>query len=161
MPLMPDLMNALTSLQLELDRGGLIVNPCALDLQYKMIFDQPNGEGRFTYAKVIDGEVLALANFVLAEPIDGVPCFNVGYAVKPNHRGQGLGVEAVSVGIEELKNGFGQTHRGKSFYVEAIVEVSNQLSIKVAERLFSGSGEPIIDAPSGKPALHFKKIVQF
>lgn len=159
MPLMPDLMNALTSLQKELDRG-LPVNPCELAPQYKMVFDQPNGETRFTYAKIINGELIVLANFVLAEPIDGVPCFNVGYAVKPSHRGNGLAYEAASVGIEELKNGFGRTQKGRSFYVEAIVEANNQPSIKVAEKLFAGSGEAITDAPTGKPALQYTKLIK-
>src|SRR4051812_1321808 len=111
MPSMPDLMNALVSLQRELDRG-MRTNPCALDAAYRMIYDEPNGERRFTYAKIVRGKVRALAVFALGKPIRGVPCFNVGYAVRPRYRGQGLGVEAVTKGIEELKNGFGQSQKG-------------------------------------------------
>lgn len=161
MPSMPDLMVPLLSLQEEFDRGTIASEPCALSKHYQMIFQDFNGVKRFTYAKVIAGKVQALAIFALSEPIDGLPCFNVGYAVKPDLRGHGLGVEAVNAGIAELKNGFGRAVRGKSFYLEAVVEVSNQPSIRVAENLFSAPGKPIVDAFSKRPALYFKKLIQF
>jgi hypothetical protein len=156
---MPDLMAAIDSLQKEIGRGMKTI-PCELNSQYRMIYDEPHGEKRFTYAKIIGGKVQALANFVLAEPIDGIPCFNVGYAVDPKHRGRGLGLEAASTGIAELKNGFGRTLKGKDMYLEAVVEKTNTHSVKVAQQLFSATGDSITDAPTGKPALYFKMLVK-
>ena len=157
MSLMPDPLDALKSLQQEVD-GGMSVNLCELDEDYKMIYDEPGDKKRFSYAKIVDGKVQALSIFAIAEPIDGVPCFNIGYAVEQNNRGCGLGVEAVNKGIDELKNGFGRT-KMESFYLEAIVEETNKPSIKVAEKLFSCSGKAIIDQYTGKSALYFKRLV--
>lgn len=157
MTLLPNPMNALRSLQKEL-RRGIKLTPCKLDANYKMIYDEPNGEKRFSYTKIFADEIQALSIFVIAEPINNIPCFNIGYAVKENRRGSGLGVEAVEKGIEELQNGFRPTPVQK-FYLEAIVDVTNKPSIKVAESLFPAPGKEILDHYTGKPALHFQKLV--
>lgn len=161
MPLMPDLMLPLQSLQEEFNRGTIASEACSLNKSYQMIFQDLNGVKRFSYAKVVGKEVQALSIFALADPIEGKPCFNLGNAVKPELRGRGLGLEALIVGVEELKNGFGRAGKGKSFFVEAVVEATNLPSIRVAEKFFLQPGKPIIDAFSGKSALHFLKLVHF
>lgn len=158
---MPDLMNALDSFQNEIDRGA---SPkfCDLDRAYRVYADAPGGKLRLTYAKVVKGDVQVLVNFALVEPIEDIPAFNVGYAVKPNHRGRGLAVEAVRKAIEEMKNGFSrQQEFGRNFYVEAIVEASNQHSIRVAEVIFGEPGKLITDVHANLPALYYKMLVEF
>ncbi|MGZ3745075.1 MAG: GNAT family N-acetyltransferase [Pseudobdellovibrionaceae bacterium] len=157
MPMMADPMIALLSLQKVLNSGPP-VDPRELDEGYAKMYDEPNGGKRYSYAKIIEGEVQAVSIFGLEDPIDGVDCYSVGHAVNENHRGRGLAVEAVDKGVEELKNKFRQTSMGR-FYLEAVIDVTNIHSIKVAEKLFSDSPEKIIEKYSGKPALHFKKLI--
>lgn len=157
MSLMPDLMYALNSLQEEI-KLGMPVNPCELDKEYKMIFDEPLGRHRFSYAKIIKGEVQALSVFGAVEPIDSIACFNIGYAVNLKYRGRGLGVEAVNKGIEELRNGLRRA-KFKSFYIEAVIDVTNIPSLKVAEKLFPELGKAIKDHGTGTPCLHFTKLI--
>lgn len=150
-------MDALISLQQALN-DGVPVDLRELDSGYHLIYDEPNGGRRFSYPKIIRGDVQALAIFGLVEPINGVTCFSVGYAVHEKYRGRNLAVEAVNRGIDELKRGFGRT-RMQSFYVEAVIDETNAYSISVAKKLFSGSGKPMNDSYSGTPSLYFSRLV--
>ena len=158
MSLMADPMIALLSLQQAVGAGDPTVNPHDIGEGYVMLYDEPNGGKRFSYAKIIHREVQALSIFGLADPIDGVPCFSVGYAVNENHRGRGLAVEAVNKGIKELQMGFGRT-KMKSFYVEAVIDETNVYSIKVAEKIFSSPSVATKDHYTGTPAVYFKKLI--
>lgn len=158
MSLIVDPMVALLSLQQAINNGDPTVNPHDIGKDYVLIYDEPDGKKRFGYAKVVSGDVQTLAMFVLTEPIDGVTCFNVGYAVKESHRGRGLAIEAVNKGIKELKKGLGRNSL-RSFYVEAVIDETNAHSIKVAEKLFSSPGVGVKDHYTGTPALHFKRLI--
>jgi RimJ/RimL family protein N-acetyltransferase len=152
-------MDALVATQ-EALRNGASFDPPELDDEgYAKVYDEPfSGGKRYSYIKVISGEVQAVAIFGLDDPLDGVECYSVGYAVSENHRGRGLAVEAVNKGIANLIQRFSLTSM-KRFYVEAVVSVTNSHSIKVAEKLFPGSRENIIERCTGEPALHFKRLV--
>ncbi|MBL7542575.1 MAG: hypothetical protein JNL11_02110 [Bdellovibrionaceae bacterium] len=154
-------MDALSSLQNEIDQGRfnqLSSQNCALAKNYKLIFDTPAGQSRYSYAKIISNKVLALSIFAMAQPISGLVCFNIGYAVSRSSRGQNLGVEAVSIGISELEVGLKRNNL-KEFYIEAVVEETNYYSIVVANKIFGNTGNKIVDASSGKPAFAFQKII--
>ncbi len=155
---MADPMIALRSLQQAVFLGDLSVTPQNIGGGYFLLFDEPNGGKRFSYPKIINKEVQAISIFGLVEPIKGIPCFSVGYAVNEKHRGKNLAFEAVNRGIHELKTGFSRTQKG-SFYVEAVIDKTNTYSIKVAEKLFSKPGVPMTDHYSGTPSLHFLKLV--
>lgn len=153
---MADPMIALRLLQKALDADQVDLR--GLDGGYLKMEDAvPSGE-RYSYAKIVDGVAQAVSIFGLDDPIDGVECFSVGYAVNENHRRRGLAVEAVNTGIEDLKKRFLQT-KLKRFYVEAVIEVKNISSIKVAKKLFSEPGIPCIETYSGKRSLQFKKLI--
>jgi hypothetical protein len=154
---MPDPSNALKSFQEVLDKG-ITVHLCTHNRDYCLLFDQPDNQTRYSYAKVVNGEVQALSMFVVAEPLDGKLCFNIGYAVKPTFRGRQLGVEAVRLGVEELKTGLGR-NQVSSFYLEAVVEVGNQPSVGVARAVFGSTGKAITDSFSKLPALYFKTSI--
>lgn len=89
MPEIADPMIALRSVQDNLN-NGLSVDPRELDEGYLKMYDEPNGGKRYSYLKIIDGIVQALAIFGLESPIDGVECYSVGYAVNEKYRRRGL-----------------------------------------------------------------------
>lgn len=156
---MPDMMESLKSLQDALDNGEFLqMQTCVLNKQYKVILDHPMGNARFSYAKMDKGQVRAFSVFVQADHINGVPCFNIGYAVQQKYRGKGLAVEAVNVGVEELKNGLGRAWV-KEFYIESVIDVSNLASIKVSEKLFATTGTEVTDSNSQKLCLRFEKLI--
>lgn len=160
---MADPMNALLSLQEVVAQGNLEnLNPqrCKVAKGYQMIFESYGRIVRFSYAKIVTNEVRALSMFATAQPINGVPCYNIGYAVATKYRGKGLGLEAVTKGIEELSNGFRRTNITKLF-LEAVIDESNTHSISIAIKVFGNSGTPTTDSISGKPALAFQKLITF
>lgn len=116
--------------------------------------DFPDGGKTYSYAKIIDREIQALAIFVVEEPHRNVSRYSVGYAVKESHRGRRLAVEAVNKGIEDLKIKF-----GKNFYLEALIDEKNIHSINAAKKIFPGSGIPKPDEETGTPALLFYKLI--
>lgn len=158
MSLMEGPIALLLDIQKALD-SGVTVDPRELDHGYKMIYDEPKvGLRRYSFVKIVEGEAQALSIFGLEIPINEITCYNVSYAVKENHRGRGLAVEAVNRGFEKLKIEMTKANL-KSFYVEAVIDRNNLQSLKVASKLFSSPALPIEDGESGIPAFHFKKLV--
>src|ERR1700754_2494611 len=102
---MTDPMDALKSLQIAVDHGRVVLTPCEIHPYLCVISDQPGGTPRLTYANMDRGKVLAISLFALTEPVTGVPCFQVGYAVVESMRQQGLASDIVAKGIQELRNG--------------------------------------------------------
>lgn len=119
-----------------------------------VLLDHPNGKTRFTYALVKDQRVVAVAIFVLGDPLNGSPCFNTGYAVDEAYRSRGYGKEVVRKALDELINGFRRA-KVPHLYVEAIVSTSNEHSKKLASALFTDSPTEGTDAVSGQPALQY------
>lgn len=155
---MTDPMNALLSLDEEIKRG-MPLQTCELNKDYKITFDQPNGQNRFSYTKIEGKDAISLSMFAATDPIDGVTCFNIGYAVIEEYRGSGLGEEVVNIGIKELKNGLPRAGIEK-FYIDAVVGINNHPSIRTAEKIFKAKGKEITDVYSGEPALHYRKLVE-
>jgi hypothetical protein len=152
-----DPMDALVSLQREV-RRGMPTQPCDLSHGIRVILDQPNGVTRYTYARIEHGRVKAIALFVHHEPIDGVPCFNLGYAVPEVYRSRGWASEIVEQGIQELRHGLGR-HGAKSFYVEAVVGKGNLASLRVASKIISDVPIEGIDSESGEQVFVYKRLV--
>ena len=120
--------------------------------------DDANGSPRVTYALVDNGLVKALAIYIFEQRIDGVPCFEVGYAVAESFRRQGIASEVLEKSIAEMRNGFGRY--GKAFYIQAVVGASNVPSQKVAARILSPQPEAITDTVSGLPAFAYLRLVE-
>ncbi len=155
---MADPMDALRSMQQALIDGTPLYL-LKLEGEYQWRFDQyPDGTGRYLFAKIVNGNPLALAIFALDKPIDGIECYSLGYAVNENFRRRGLALEAFQTGINELKKQLSRTEL-KKFYVEAVIDVTNEASIRFAEKLFAQRGQKILEEESGRPALHFKRLV--
>ena len=100
----------------------------------------------------------ALVVFALCEPIEGTPCFNIGYAVPEAYRNQGRAKEAISAAISEMQHGFGRL--GHLFYVEAIVGADNKPSQRVAEQVIAETPVASTDQISGLPAFQYVRRIE-
>lgn len=158
MPSMTDPMNGLKSLQAEI-HNGIPLSPCKLNSDLQMFYDQPNGRHRFTFVKIESNIIRSFATFVIVEPINDLPTFNLGYAVPEEFRGAGLAMEIVEKSIAEVKAEF-KRNGINSFYVEAVVGVENIPSQKVSAKLLSSNFEEITDSFSGERAYHYQLLVQ-
>lgn len=155
---MIDPMVALESLQEAIVDKTVTLSPCELHSDIQVLIDRPNNDLRITYAKIEKNIVQAIALIISTEPVDGIPCFQVGYAVKESMRNQGLGSKITQQGLDELTNGLAR-NRINEFYIEAIVSVDNMHSIKIANKVISGTPKPCNDGNTNEPALqYFKKI---
>ena len=83
---MTDPMESLIGLQEALIARTVQLQKCELHPSIRVLLDHPNDIPRFTYAKIEDNKVQAIALFVLTEPESGLPCFQIGYAVIENKR---------------------------------------------------------------------------
>jgi hypothetical protein len=151
---MTDPMNALVFFKQALTGGYIAPKKGDIHSDILVLLDYPNGETRFTYALVKNSKVVAIATFIPADPMNGHPCFNTGYAVDLENRSKGYGKEVTQKAFDEIINGFkrvGVSH----FYVEAIVSTENQHSNKLASRLFSSSPSSCTDSVSGQSAFQY------
>lgn len=136
MSALPNPHNAMLSFQEVLPHGVLPLQSGYVDKSISVMMDEPNGERRLTYARIEAGQVVAFVSAIACEPVDGVPCFNIGYAVPDGLRRAGRATAMVEAVIEEMKAGFRRAGI-RQFYVEAIVSVDNAASIRVAEKVLS------------------------
>lgn len=151
---MTDPMDALNGLQAALNAKTVQLQRCELHPEVGVLLDTPRGTPRFTYAQVQDGNVQAIALFVVVDGVEGLPCFQVGYAVAEPMRGQGLSSKILRQGIDELRHGLSRTPM-REFYLEAVVSDANIASNKIARRLISDSPKPCNDDFSGEPAQQY------
>jgi RimJ/RimL family protein N-acetyltransferase len=151
---MTDPTDALKSFQSEFERKQLTLHRGELDSTLWVHLDRANGEPRFSYATNDGKTVTGLVIFVPSDPVNGEPCFNIGYAVPEAYRGHGRAKALVVAGIAELKNGLSRNGISK-FHVEAIVGADNAASKRVAAEAISSSPTEITDSVSGEPAFHY------
>lgn len=155
---MTDPLQALVSLQAEI-RKGMPTHPSEKYPSVRVVFDERNGRVRYTYARIEHGRVKALAMFVSVDQIDGIGCFQVGYAVPEAYRSRGWAIEIFEQGLDELSNGLAR-YGVKKFYIEAVVGTSNLASIRVAKRVLSVEPVSTTDSFSGEPAFAFTVLVE-
>lgn len=158
MPGMTDPMDALRSLQRAVDSRIVRLSRCELHADLHVISDEAGGNPRITYANVRGGEVVAIAIFVITEPVHGVPCFQLGYAVVESMRSQGLASDIVVKGMRELLNGL-KRNGATQFYVEAVIAADNEHSNKLAKRFLSDTPQETKDSVSGESALQYLKLL--
>ena len=154
---MTDPMSALVQLQIALDSHAISPAPCEIHKDILVEADQPSGSPRYTYFKHKDSNVHAIALFTMTEPIEGTPCFQMGWATLESERGLGYATGVAKKGIEELAHGL-RRHGITKFYLEAIISRTNEPSIRLATKLLSGSPKECTDSISSEPALQFIKL---
>lgn len=155
---MTDPSDALASFQLYLTNGSPRLQPGTFDKTLLAHLDYPNGHMRLTYVRLAQHTVTVFVEFVQIEPLDGLACFHVGYAVPPAYRGQGLARAALDAALKELEFGLGR-NGVPAFYVEAVIGTDNTASRRVAEQVLTQSPEAITDSVSGQPALRYLRRV--
>ncbi len=154
MPTIVNPMEALKAFEPALKSGELHVQPGTIDPELIVHMDRPNGQIRITYARLRGQSVGAIAIIIPAEYENGLPVFQIGYAVPQHLRKRGMGKEIVQTAIQEFTAGMarnGLVH----FYLEAVVGVDNIASQKVAEHVIGGEPKKIADHTSGEAALQY------
>jgi len=146
---MTDPMNALLSFQQEFPALKPKLKPTRLDPNLYLHVAAPNGEIRVTFVRLEGKTVTALVSFAEGEPIDGIHCYNIGYAVAEAYRNQGRAKEIVTAAIKELKG------NGEAFYVNAIVAADNIASQRVAAQVVSETPVSITEPISDLPAFRY------
>ena len=154
---MNDPSHSLHSFQEELLRGKILLQHGIIYPDLYVYGDQAEGKLRLTYVKLENSTVTAFVSFVQCTPIEGIPCFQIGYAVPEAYRHKGLAKEIVSMALSEIQNGF---KRFGDFYVEAIVGADNKFSQRVAEHAISATSVTMIDEMSGLPALQYLRKME-
>lgn len=156
---MTDPSDALASFQQALLNGQMRLQRGALDPDLFLHFDRPDGvTARLTYVRLDRQTVTALAMFAMVDPMDGLPCYQVGYAVPEAYRGEGRAKSVVEAAIAELRHGLLRNNIS-TFYVEAIVGTDNEASKRVAVTTISATPVAVTDEVSGLPALHYTRKV--
>lgn len=159
MATMTDPMNALKQLQLALDRRLVSFEPCEIHTDVLVHVDEPTpGALRFTYAIIRGGKVQAISLFVLTEPVEEIPCFQMGWATRNSARGKGLASAITGKSVEEFSIGVGK-HGLNQFYLEAIISDTNEASIRIAKKLLSEAPKRCTDSLSREPALQYLRLV--
>lgn len=156
---MTDPSNALQSFQKEYRRCNIKLQRGALDPDLYVYVDKLDGETRFTYVKLEGKTVTAFVNFALVDPIEGLPCLSIGYAVPPAYRNQGRAKEAVRAALAEMQHGLGR-RVNKPFYIEAIVGADNKSSQRIAGLLISDKPVAVTDQISGLPAFQYVRKIE-
>lgn len=156
---MTDPSDALRSFQQAFAQGGMDLQRGTLDPVLYLYVDAPTGKTRFTYAKAERLVVTALAIFAAVDLTNGMPVFQVGYAVSPKFQGQGRAKDIVAAGIAEMRYGFTRTPM-QAFVVEAVVGIDNPASQRVAEQVISAHRSAITDSVSGLAAFRYERTVE-
>src|SRR4051812_20072257 len=105
MPSMTNPMDALKSFEQALKSGKLKVERGRIDQDLIVHLDDPNGGLRLTYAKMRGEVVGSLALLTPAEPLEGTPVMQLGYAVAQHLRRRGLGKAITKAAIDEFTAG--------------------------------------------------------
>lgn len=153
---MTDPHDGLLSFQEALRGGRIAPIACELHPDLYVLKDFCMEGARLTYALIEMGLVKATAVYVVSQPIEGIQCFAIGYAVAKPFRNQGLANVVLEKSVTELRHGLRK--KLHKFYVEAIVGVSNIPSQRVAERFLSASPRTTNENISGQPAFAYCRL---
>lgn len=151
-------MDAFVTFGPALRSGEISVQRCELDPDLYLYVDRPIGEPRFTYVRFEQADIAAMAVFVIVQPYEGLPCFQLGYAVAEHLRDKGRAKDVALAAFTEFSHGL-KRNGVDSFYIEAVVGAENIASQKVAETVVSLECSEIIEAESNKPALQYLRKV--
>lgn len=116
------------------------------------------GVKRLTYVRLDEDRrtVEAFVACILNGTVEGQPCVSLGYAVPEEYRNRGFAKQIVKDVVEDTIFQVGRAGN-KAVYVEAIVDVENIASQRVAEAVLQVERESITDGESGRPAYRYTK----
>ncbi len=157
---MTDPTDGMVSFQQALLNDEIDLRPGEVDPDIFMHADKPApGVTRITYVRLDGRTVKAFASIVGVEPMNGLPCFQLGVAVPVPYRNKGYAKGILASSIAELKHGLAR-NKITSFYVEGIVSVDNEPSKRASAATISPNPTPITDEVSGLPALHYIRKIE-
>ncbi|MBF4366146.1 hypothetical protein, partial [Vibrio anguillarum] len=105
------------------------------------------GYFRYTYARLAKLKVLQTVVLNGTEELNGLPCFSLYYGTLEDLRGTGVTVPYIEKVLEEFKKG----QKLKEYYIETSVDISNEASLAVAQKLFGDSTLDSVDHSTGEP----------
>lgn len=114
------------------------------------------GVARFTYVRLTEDRstVTAFLSCTMNGKIEGFPCVAVGYAVPEDWRNKGFAKQIFRDVIQDQILQAGRNGRS-AVYIEAVVDVANLPSQRVAEAVLGVERETITDSASGRPAIRY------
>ncbi len=119
------------------------------------------GVNRLTYVR-LDADrktVLAFLSCLMNGEVDGMPCVAVGYAVPERFRNKGAAKQMLKDVIKDQAFQAGKNNF-PAVYIEAVVDVTNTPSQKVAETVLGAEREDITEVHSGRPAFRYTLRVE-
>ena len=155
-----DATHGLAARQVALLSGELNLRPARSNAHLHGCARSEGGGPVLCYILVEDGTaVTAMVNFRPREPIEGVPAFNIELAVPEDRRRQGRGQEAVDAALLELRHELAD-EGVHTFHIEAIVEMENAASRRIAENSISEHTTRTSDPYSGRPAFRYLRTFE-
>lgn len=156
---LPDIELALESFQSALSNREITLTQCTRDKNLYLLVDTPNGETRLTYVRLDGIRVTAMTQAIPCDPYQGEPCFNVSWVVPMELRGGGRAVEVFKAALNEMSFGFHKAGMA-AFWVEAIVDVSNKISQRVAAKAMATEAIESVDGVAGVPVYQYLRHIE-
>lgn len=150
-----DATHGLAARQVALLHGELHLRPARSNPHLQGCARSGDAGPVLCYILVEEGTIVtAMVNFRPREPIDGLQAFNIELSVPDDRRRQGRGQEAVDAALLELRHELAE-EGVSTFTVEAIVEMDNAPSRRIAENSISETTSATTDLYSGRPAFRY------
>ncbi|HCG8411090.1 TPA: hypothetical protein NJ529_001367 [Vibrio parahaemolyticus] len=109
--------------------------------------DKALGYFRYTYARLDKLKVLQTVVLNGTEELNNLPCFALYYGTLEELRGTGVTIPYIERVLQEFKKGM----KLNEYYIETSVDISNEASLAVAQKLFGNSTLDSIDHTTGEP----------
>lgn len=120
--------------------------------------DMPNGISRITYVMFspsVQNQVIARCVILHDRTQNGMPIWQIDWAVLNQYRGKGVGTSVATKALTEFTSGMKGILKA-GFFVEAVVEEGNEASKKIARELL-GNEKVIINKVTGAHVHNFLK----
>jgi len=154
---MTDPQIGMASFQEALENGIVSVSPVRNHHDLYKYIDRPSPNIiRLTYAHLAADQkrIRSYLVCVLNGFIKGQPCVSVGYAVPERLRNKGYAKEILA---EVIQDQIFEARRNRipEVYIEAMIDITNIASQRVAQSILTGSVEHLTDKHSGRPAIRY------
>ena len=150
-----DAIHGLAARQVALLRGELNLLPSASHPGLHACARTDTTGPALCYILVEEGTtVTAMVNFRRREAIEGRPAFNIELSVPEDRRRQGRGQAAVDAALLELRHELARAGVDE-FHIEAVVEMDNAPSLRIAENSISETRTHTTDLYTGRPAFRY------
>ncbi|GAL31216.1 hypothetical protein JCM19239_6601 [Vibrio variabilis] len=133
-----DPMTGFKTLELAFSEGFRMKRVPFSDDMY-FVRDKALGYFRYTYARLDNLKVLQTVVLNGKDELEGLPCFGLYYGTLEELRGTGVTMPYIESALREFK----KSQKLKEYYIETSVDISNEASLAVAQKLF---GEPTLDS---------------